>query len=507
MVRQPLEFKGHLESSSMPKSERRTSSLSNLPIHTLPRQGSNSTVPKNMGEPRRWFSLFALALLAAGLILFIVILLTPLPHMEEDISGVDLTNGSEVDQNEVGSTELLTSTETWTTEQAKTKMVEVAIELSTNFPSDPNAYHVAGMIYAELKQTKKGEEAWRKCLDLKPNGVGPYVGLATLLIDRGEETEAIELLESVRSSGRKSAELFQTLANGLTQQGELERADGVVKEGIRTFPGDPPLWLQLGLIEMQRQQFSAAESSFRKAIEHGDCATSTLNALTTALSRQGKLDEVKILQAELETRKRAGKADSSGSFQTEYEDAIRMVASPNLKLAAAVARANNRMAIAENWLLQAMAMAPEDASILMELSSLYRQMNRGQDALIVHQKLLQMQPRNVLNYTNLASVATQMGRVELAEAVLIEAAVKFPDIAFPCGELARLGLAQRNFRAARQWSEKAWTIEPQNVEWHLMGAIASKELGDIEKMTMALQRAREIAPSDVRVRDFMQGKK
>ena len=496
----------------MPKSKRIRVLYGNLSKAVLSRPESNSNVPKNKSDSRRWLSLFALAMLVAGLILFLVILLNPLPRMEVDISGVHSTKGSEVVQNEVRSVDLSNPGEAWTTEQTQEKLIAVATELSTNFPSDPNAHHVAGMIYAELKQTKKGEEAWRRCLALKPNGVGPYVGLATLLMDRGEETEAIELLEGVFISGRRSAdsrsaELFKTLASGLTQQGELERADGVVKEGIRIFPGNPSLWLQLGLVEMQLQQFSAAESSIKKAIELGDRSTSTLNVLTTALSRQGKLDDVKILQAELETRKKTGKADSSDSFQAEYAVAFRKLASPLLKMASAVAKANNGTAIAEDWLLQAMAMAPEDASILMELSSLFRQLNRNEDALKVHQKLLQMQPSNILNYINLASVATQLGRWELAEEVLVEAAAKFQDVAFPCGEMARLALAQRNFRAAREWSEKAWTIEPRNVEWHLMGAIASKELGDIEAMTISLQRAREIAPNDPRVQDFLHGKK
>ena len=73
--------------------------------------------------------------------------------------------------------------------------------LALEFENSAESLHVAAMIFAELKQTNKAESIWRKCTDLKPKDLGPYVGLATVLSQRGDDTQSVQLLEEVRKSG------------------------------------------------------------------------------------------------------------------------------------------------------------------------------------------------------------------------------------------------------------------------------------------------------------------
>ena len=178
---------------------------------------------------------------------------------------------------------------------------------------------------------------------------------------------------------------------------------------------------------------------------------------------------------------------------------LRALAVRLFRMAASVASNQKQSVIAEQWLLRCVAIRPNDLETYMDLSSLYRRENRIEDALEVQERLLQLQPQNVLNYVNLASVAFQLGRFDQAERVLVEATKACPDEPFPFGELARINLAKRNFSAVRQLASKAIKLEPQNVEWVLMSAIAAEALGDAENFNSLLQQARRISPNDPRL--------
>jgi Flp pilus assembly protein TadD len=391
-----------------------------------------------------------------------------------------------------------------TVEKLQSEMVQVATRLTTEFSTVSDALHVAAMTYAELKQTQNAENVWRACIELKPTEVGPYVGLATNLIQRGQQAEAIKILNDVRKS-KTSGELYCELAKALMDEGELDSAGEVLREGITAYPSDASLWLQQGLIESQLSHFDSAEFAIRKAIELGDGSRATANAFLSVLLRQGKTEEVQKIREAISrgpaepAELAAGGSAENDTFQSTYMSTLRALAVRLFRMAASVASNQEQSVIAEQWLLRCVAIRPNDLETYMDLSSRYRRENRIEDALEVQERLLQLQPQNVLNYVNLASVAFQLGRFDQAERVLVEATKACPDEPFPFGELARINLAKRNFSAVRQLASKAIKLEPQNVEWVLMSAIAAEALGDAENFNSLLQQARRISPNDPRL--------
>lgn len=442
-----------------------------------------------------------------GLIIVCVVLLTPLepvpiepnstPVAVEKKPLSDRDPASPVNRRNV----LPKSDDNLTVEKLQSEMVQVAARLTTEFSTVSDALHVAAMTYAELKQTQNAENVWRACIELKPTEVGPYVGLATNLIQRGQQAEAIKILNELRKT-KTSGELYCELAKAHMDEGELDSAGDVLREGITSYPSDASLWLQQGLIESQLSHFDSAEFAIRKAIELGDGSRATANAFLSVLLRQGKTEEVQKIReaisrvpAELAA---VGPAEND-TFQSTYMSTLRALAARLFRMAASVASNQKQSVIAEQWLLRCVAIRPNDLETYMDLSSLYRLENRAEDALEVQERLLQLQPQNVLNYVNLASVAFQLGRFDQAERVLVEATKVCPDEPFPFGELARINLAKRNFSAVRQLASKAIKLESQNVEWVLMSAIAAEALGDAENFNSLLQQARRISPNDPRL--------
>jgi tetratricopeptide (TPR) repeat protein len=458
----------------------------------------------------RWYAMLASIAVGVGLVIACVVLLTPLEPVptepksasivvaKEPLSGRD--PASPVDPK----SGLPESDDDLTVEKLQSEMVQVATRLTTEFSTVSDALHVAAMTYAELKQTQNAEKVWRACIELKPTEVGPYVGLAANLIQRGQQDEAIKILDEIRKS-KSSGELYCELAKALMDEGELGRAEEVLREGLAAYPSDPSLWLQQGLMESQLSRLDSAESALRKAIALGDGSRTTANAFLSVLLRQGRTDEAQkvreaISRVPTEPTEPAGSGSAeSDTFQSTYISTLRALAVRLFRMAASVALNQKQSALAEEWLLRCVAIRPNALETYMDLSSLYRRENRIEDALKVQERLLQLQPQNVLNYINLASVAFQLGRYEQAEKVLVEATQVCPDEPFPFGELARINLAKRNFTAVRQLASKAIKIEPQNVEWYLMSAIAAEALGDAENYTSLLQQARRIAPNDPRL--------
>jgi tetratricopeptide (TPR) repeat protein len=390
---------------------------------------------------------------------------------------------------------------------------EVAKALETEMESDPAALHVAAMIYAELKQTLPAEQLWRRCLEKSNSDMGPVVGLSGLLVDQGKTEEAIQTLERAKGSDKTTAEFFQKLSEAHTKLGNLEAAEEVVKLGVRKYPNVAALWFELGVIETQLRKNGQAESSLRRAFDLGDRSLGTVNALVTVLNRVGKTEEAQELSKTAPSgsekspeKNRPATADSvagsDATFSESYAEILRNLAVPLLRNASSVAAANQKFAYAEKWLLQAMAEEPENGEIYMDLSSILRADRKWGDAVVLHQKLLALQPTNILNYMNLASVATQAQQPGLAEQVLATATDRFPDVAYLYGERAKLALVGGNLESFQQMASKAYDLEPMNVEWTLMLAVVAKQSGNQEEMKRLIQRANELAPGDPRVPDL-----
>jgi Flp pilus assembly protein TadD len=479
----------------------------------------------------RWPQLTACALIASLLLLGIYVLLNPLeddPELMERLLREQrgASRGSEMAKGGIGSVldgaDPLGSLEPTLVfagvegrlgaAELQAYLAEVAETLTTEMASDSAALHIAAMIYAELRQTQTAEGLWRQCLEMSAEEMGPVVGLSGLLVDQGKTEEAIEILERARTSEKSTAEYFQKLADAYTKIGNLDSAEEVAKLGVRKFPNVAALWYELGVIESQLRKNGQAESSLRRAVDLGDRSRGTVNALVTILNRVGKTEEAQdlaksVLPVEAEKPESndvpegSEKQASDATFSESYAEVLRNLAVPLLRNASSVAAANKKLEHAEKWLLQALAEEPTNGEIYMDLSSILRTDRKWGDAVVLHQKLLDIQPTNILNYMNLASVATQAQRPELAEQVLADATKRFPDVAYLYGERAKLALVRGNTTLFEQLATKAYDLEPMNVEWTLMLAVAARQSGNSEEMKKLIQRAHDLAPGDPRVPD------
>jgi predicted Zn-dependent protease len=384
-------------------------------------------------------------------------------------------------------------------EQLQTELLREIDALQTRFPNLPAALHVAAMTYAGLRQTKQAEELWQTCIQLDPKHVGPRLGLATLLTERGDDQAAIEVLKAALSDDCASPEVFYRLATAQTRLGNVKDAETTLITAVESFPDVSENWLLLGQTKNQLQQFKEAEDCLRKAIELGNETSTVYFALANACQRQGKEEQAaKFRQRFSELKAKDPSASRERTFQEIYQQALVPMVVSNLASAAAVYARQGEIEDAERLYLRALEIVPENPQALEELTSLYRHGGRIADANLAQARLVELAPDSVIYRLNQANLLAQLGDLQSAAQTLEKARSLRPDLALPYIALAQVHSQLGDLQQARLFAEAAVRREPSVQGYGLLATIC-QALGDDEAAAKARELAKGLAGSDTRL--------
>ncbi len=420
--------------------------------------------------------LFCLA--AALAVVITVILLTP-----NDNTTPPLSEQQELDKKTVApaaTIKLATAPLEISNERLQAELIDEIKTLQTRFPRSPQALHVVAGAYAKIHQTTQAGEAWEKCIQLDRQHVGPRLGLATLMSEKGEDTRAIEILQDAIADGCVSAELYYRLASAQSKVGEVKAAAATMQTGVQAFPKVAINWQLLGQTQNQLQEFAEAEESLRKSIALGNRSSEVLFALANACQRQGKDEQAAEYRKQFsELRSKETESNKDKPFQKIYQEALRPIVAGTLASAAAVYAERGDTKQGERLLLRANALEPDNRQVLEELTTFCRNQNRIADARVVQQRLVAIQPNNAVYHINLASLASQLGDTKAAESALERAAQLNPNDAMPFIGLAQLKLQSGDLQQARQYALNSLRRR-QSVDGLKLLAIICQQQGDVK---------------------------
>ncbi len=376
--------------------------------------------------------------------------------------------------------------------ELQTELRALAERLQRDYPSDSAAFHFAAQLYFELNQTAVAEKAWRKSVSLPSPNSGPFAGMAQLLIGEGREVEAIQLLEQAHSAGIESAETFLQLAEAYENLGQLSNAQETLNEALREYPEDGAMWLAHGRVLSQLGEYEAAQTSLLNCLEFSGESENVLFLLSTAQLRNGKRELAAETRQRLKRLRDQGDQPGIG-FQTSYESALRAIAVNVLVSSAALAENCGQLDEAERLLWRAIQLVPDGSQAYMSLSSVLRKQGRLANAVEVHQQLVKIQPGNLLNYTNLASIALQNGEIELARNTLLAAIEVDPKGVAAQALLAKLYLAEQQYFEAEKYAASVLERN-RSVESLLLVASVYQAQGDSGAAQQAIAEARALDP-------------
>lgn len=468
----------------------------------------------------RYLKLVAAGALGAGLVIWLVVRLTPLE--EPSTPEASSLTADEVSRNGDASNaanepamlreggaasrpliplEFPEEPEKIVVDKLQAELRNLALMLQQQYPQEAKAFHFSAQIQAELNQTQSAEQLWQKCLALQPTAAGPYVGLAELLIDSGREQQAIAILKQALAADLASAELSQQLGLAYENLGQLDEAHRILQLATAEYVNAPEIWLAAGRVSSQLGEYELAEAQLRRAADGRSTAETARIALTTTLMRQGKTEQAQQIREQLEEIKGRSSASAPG-FQENYEAALRGIAQSIYLAVGSMVLEKGQPAEAIRYMKRALQLDPQAAETYMALSSVYRLLDDWPTVLRIHEHLVALQPDHVRNYTNLASVALQIGDPQLAERTLKEAIRLDPQGVLAQESLARLNIMLGKFTEAKLLAAEVLQ-RSRSVNSYLLLASAYRAAGEEESARQAIQSARELDPQDPRLDAFL----
>lgn len=462
-------------------------------VHPLPKSRRGTLV--------RYVLLAGGCLAAASAICLVIASRLPLPPLPEEASPAPDARAAILAEPTIT---LAIEPASVSAEPLRSELTDLGTALLEQFPRVPQALHVAAQLSADLQQTTDAIATWRRCIEIAPQQPGPYAGLATALMAVGKDDEAVSLLRQGLADRCASPDMHRQLAAALTKRGHLDEAETTLQEGMRSFPPSPEDWRQLGQVQLESGKFEQAEASLRRAFDQGLASENVLFSLATACARQGK-DEDAARYRDQFAQRREERSNTQVQFQDRYDDQLRRIAVVALANAGAVYAHQGQAAEAEKLLLRANALAPDSSAVCAEIASLMRRQGRMADALVVHRRLLALEPQVAEHYVNAASTAMLVGDTRVAESTLKELIGKRPELAVGYSSLARVYLQTGEVKQARWFAEAALkqsaAAPDESLNTYVLLAAACQQEGDVQAARQALESARRLFPGDPRLSD------
>lgn len=305
------------------------------------------------------------------------------------------------------------------------ELKRVAEQLLQDFPADAAAQHTAAQVYAELNETNRAKEIWRAAVNGQPEGPGPYVGLANLLVDEGHDEEALGILEKCMRDGFSSKALSVTLGGVYERTGSPGKALEQLFAALRLDPGDARLHLDVGKILSNSNRLDEARSHLTRALESNTTAREACIMLISVEQRLKHSAEAERLRNLLED---LPESERSRDYRENYLKSLSRVAHNIYLNLGTIQVRHSQTASAIVSLNRSLECFPESIESYTALSQCFLEIGELTALQQVNRELVRLAPGNVVHFSNLANVALQNGNSALAIQTLKHAIETHPNV-------------------------------------------------------------------------------
>lgn len=237
---------------------------------------------------------------------------------------------------------------------------ERAIDLNNSEPLYP--YNL-GLLYEETDETRLALEAYRKAVALDPGYVDAMIDLASLLTHTGEYAEAVAIFDTVIALAPDNDLALHQRGYAYAEWGDYPAAIASYTAAINYAPGDAVTWRNRGLMYYRVDEYERALADFDEALRlepDNDTAYNNRGLVRRALGDiDGALADYDR-SLELKAENGADDADvgitlsNRGFLYLQEED----------------------YALAEQDLVAAAALIPENANVWLWLGDVYAETDR-----------------------------------------------------------------------------------------------------------------------------------
>jgi tetratricopeptide (TPR) repeat protein len=338
------------------------------------------------------------------------------------------------------------------------RLLETALQ---QIPQSMPLHQVAARLYIASGNAQLAEHHLAQVVQLHPGELAPRVELAHFYIRMKRVDAADQTLQAAMAASPHSDEAKLTYASFVAAYQPRSRAQQVLRQLIAQASDN--LDLQLGLAAMQQSSGATAEAlaTYRSIVARdpaGPKGISARDRIAAVAASEGRLSDALPLLAEaLRYNPRDNDAlILRGNIELERGDAAAAIADLRavlrekptaIPVARSLARAhlaNHESSLAEQCLRTALASAPQDVGLRIDLARLLR----------------------------------RTGRFDQSIALLLETIKEAPDASTPVvrAELIEAYLAKPDLPAARAAAEAVKQAHPDSASgWYLAGLVAEQQ--------------------------------
>lgn len=390
------------------------------------------------------------------------------------------------------------------------KLYEKALKIE---PAFPEAQYQIGAAQLMLGKKDEAEKSFRLAIDLRTDWTLPMTGLGSLLIDKGQLTEAERLL--VRAIGLEPLNsvaltaLTELRINSKAPSSELEK----LLTPITTLTGKgnatPALWSARAALENALQKRSAAKTSILKALETDPRNRSALFLLADIALFEGDVARAKDLAVRVEALSAPSdqlKLLRASIFASEgrYDEAAAQLDSMQ-KQSAASTELRSKLVTARSTktadLEKLYEKDPGDAFVLGRFCNLYRREN-PEKALFYCRKAADAEPGNVDHAVGFGAALVQAKQFETAVGILRKILEIVPDNFTAHANLATALFQLKRFAEAKTEFEWLTAAQPRSPGAYLFLGIIHDEAGEFMDAMANYQLYLKLADPDANKLDI-----
>ncbi len=365
------------------------------------------------------------------------------------------------------------------------RLYEKAIKVE---PSFPEAYYQRGVAELAMKFPADAERSFRRALELRGDWPPPLTSLGSLLLDRGDATEADKLLSrAVELEPQNSSALIALTELKLNSRSSARTLEGLLALIVKLTDKantTASLWSARAALENALAKRRAARGSVAKAllldIKHrqslilsaeiavsdGDLATAK-----DVVSRLSELfpnsDESKLLRARI---------FAAEGFLDEASKQLGSLTKPSSATSELSSRISQYRTTGVADLEKQLEKSPKDGFILGRLCVLYRLIN-PEKALSFCRQASEAEPENVTHAVGFGAALVQGKQFESAVALFTKILELVPDNLTARANLASAFFQLKRYPEARSSFELLTEAQPKSAGAYFFLGIIHDETG------------------------------
>ena len=371
-------------------------------------------------------------------------------------------------------------------------------------PRSARVQFALGQTYASLKQFEKARQAFTEVLQLNPHAAGAQVEIAQIDLASGKVDASVTLARDAVRNEPNNVRAQVTLARGLLASGDVAGAERILDPLLQRNPRVAPLHVQRAFAYVGRKNFTAARTSFERALEIEPKSIDALTGLVTLdLSERKPAAAVERVAARLREEPLrpdllllAGRTAAAIGDTAAAEQHVRKAVEADPSLLAGYVMlgqmyvSQKRLAEAKKEFESVATRQTRPIAALTMLGVLAEMQGDAAGAQRQYERVIGLDPKAAIAANNLAYIYADRGEnLDVALHLARTAVEVMPESPQAQDTLGWVYYKKQTPELAVQAFEQTIKLDPKNSTYHYHLGLAYKQQGDVARARASLKRA------------------